>query len=73
MPEVVGLISILINATNLLVKLVRVDLHLSQQALVKQKAAKKFSNKENSELNTDQDIENIAKNEPRRVKIFDGG
>ncbi|XP_034285039.1 zinc finger protein 40 isoform X2 [Pantherophis guttatus] len=43
------------------------------KALVKQKAAKKFSNKENSELSTDQDIENIAKNEPRRVKIFDGG
>ncbi|XP_070603367.1 zinc finger protein 40 isoform X2 [Erythrolamprus reginae] len=43
------------------------------KALVKQKAAKKFSNKENSELSTDQDIENIVKNEPRRVKIFDGG
>ncbi|KAG8133326.1 hypothetical protein E2320_011125 [Naja naja] len=47
--------------------------NLLKQALVKQKAAKKFSNKENSELSTDQDTENIAKNEPRRVKIFDGG
>ncbi|KAM6455184.1 zinc finger protein 40 isoform 1-T8 [Liasis olivaceus] len=47
--------------------------NLLKQALVKQKAARKFSNKENSELSTDQDIENTAKSEPRRVKIFDGG
>ncbi|XP_061448055.1 zinc finger protein 40 isoform X2 [Rhineura floridana] len=48
--------------------------NLLKRALVKQKAAREFSNKENSEISTDQDNENsLAKSEPRRVKIFDGG
>ncbi|XP_062986437.1 zinc finger protein 40 [Elgaria multicarinata webbii] len=47
--------------------------NLLKRALVKQKAAREFSNKENSEVSTDQDNENSAKSEPRRVKIFDGG
>nr|XP_056710182.1 zinc finger protein 40 [Euleptes europaea]XP_056710183.1 zinc finger protein 40 [Euleptes europaea] len=48
--------------------------NLFKRALVKQKAARELSNKENSETSTDQDNENsLAKSEPRRVKIFDGG
>ncbi|XP_034980370.1 zinc finger protein 40 isoform X1 [Zootoca vivipara] len=48
--------------------------NLLKRALVKQKAAREFSNKENSEISTDQDNDNsLAKSEPRRVKIFDGG
>ncbi|KAJ7338533.1 hypothetical protein JRQ81_012435 [Phrynocephalus forsythii] len=47
--------------------------NLLKRALVKQKAAREFSNKENSEICTDQDNENSTKSEPRRVKIFDGG
>ncbi|XP_042319334.1 zinc finger protein 40 isoform X2 [Sceloporus undulatus] len=47
--------------------------NLLKRALVKQKAARELSNKENSEVSTDQDNENSARSEPRRVKIFDGG
>ncbi|XP_066480038.1 zinc finger protein 40 [Tiliqua scincoides] len=47
---------------------------LLKRALVKQKPAREFSNKENSEISTDQESENsLTKSEPRRVKIFDGG
>lgn len=48
--------------------------NLLKRALVKQKAAREFSIKENSEVSTDQENENsLTKSEPRRVKIFDGG
>ncbi|XP_077209329.1 zinc finger protein 40 isoform X2 [Paroedura picta] len=48
--------------------------NLLKRALVKQKAARELSNKENSEASIDQDNEtSAAKSEPRRVKIFDGG
>ncbi|XP_048363929.1 zinc finger protein 40 isoform X2 [Sphaerodactylus townsendi] len=48
--------------------------NLFKRALVKQKAARELSNKENSDTSTDQDNENsLVKSEPRRVKIFDGG
>nr|XP_020671627.1 zinc finger protein 40 isoform X2 [Pogona vitticeps] len=47
--------------------------NLLKRALVKQKAAREFSNKENYETSTDQDNETITRSEPRRVKIFDGG
>ncbi|XP_060100196.1 zinc finger protein 40 [Heteronotia binoei] len=47
--------------------------NLLKRALVKQKAARELSNKENSETSTDQDENSLAKSEPRRVKIFDGG
>ncbi|XP_053104768.1 zinc finger protein 40 isoform X3 [Hemicordylus capensis] len=47
--------------------------NLLKRALVKQKAAREFSNKENSEISTDQDENSLSKSEPRRIKIFDGG
>ncbi|KFZ67687.1 Zinc finger protein 40, partial [Podiceps cristatus] len=48
---------------------------LTKRALNRKKlAAAEFSNKENSESSTEHDKENsFIKNEPRRVKIFDGG
>lgn len=37
-------------------------------------AVVEFSNKDDSEINSEQDKENsLIKSEPRRIKIFDGG
>ncbi|XP_044523640.1 zinc finger protein 40 [Gracilinanus agilis] len=49
--------------------------NLSKRALGSQKSkVVEFSNKDTSEISNEQDKENsIMKNEPRRVKIFDGG
>ncbi|XP_028618963.1 zinc finger protein 40 [Grammomys surdaster] len=48
---------------------------LSKRALGNQKATVvEFSNKDDSEINSEQDKENsLIKSEPRRIKIFDGG
>lgn len=49
--------------------------NLSKRALGNQKATiVEFSNKDDSEINSEQDKENsLIKSEPRRIKIFDGG
>ncbi|XP_052012347.1 zinc finger protein 40 [Apodemus sylvaticus] len=49
--------------------------NLSKRALGNQKATLvEFSNKDDSEINSEQDKENsLIKSEPRRIKIFDGG
>ncbi|XP_029418689.1 zinc finger protein 40 isoform X2 [Nannospalax galili] len=47
---------------------------LSKRALGNQKSTIEFSNKDDSEINSEQDKENsLIKSEPRRIKIFDGG
>ncbi|XP_058141214.1 zinc finger protein 40 isoform X2 [Dasypus novemcinctus] len=49
--------------------------NLSKRALGNQKSTiGEFSNKDGSEINSEQDKENsLIKSEPRRIKIFDGG
>lgn len=56
-------------------KLVSLFVFPFQRALGNQKATiVEFSNKDDSEINSEQDKENsLIKNEPRRIKIFDGG
>lgn len=46
-----------------------------QRAVGNQKSSVvEFSNKDDSEINSEQDKENsLSKSEPRRIKIFDGG
>ncbi|EGV92891.1 zinc finger protein 40 isoform X2 [Cricetulus griseus] len=49
--------------------------NLSKRAVGNQKSSVvEFSNKDDSEINSEQDKENsLSKSEPRRIKIFDGG
>lgn len=57
------------------IKLVSLFFFPFQRALGNQKSTVvEFSNKDASEINSEQDKENsLIKSEPRRIKIFDGG